>query len=220
MQDGAAHPCELPSSDAGARIDAKFCPSDPQLLAFVRDDDLWVLHRPLGREVRLTNTAARDHSVPRGMSAGKPSYIVQEEFDRFTGYWWLSTPAADNSQCILFEEVDERDVDVLSIPEFSSSHAGSDAFRFPRPGTRNAVTEPKIIDFSTSPDGLARIERRRLPCPLRTLFPDCEYMTRCGWTPDGQVCVRVCFLQLSRELAGTSPSKQCSLDHFWDRDRI
>jgi len=27
------------------------------------------------------------------LSAGVPSFVVQEEFDRFTGYWWQPSPS-------------------------------------------------------------------------------------------------------------------------------
>ena len=68
-------------------MDAKLCPSNAHIVSFVHLGDLWVVNTVTGREMRLTfvrNTGRPDDSV----SAGVPSYVIQEEFDRFTGYWW------------------------------------------------------------------------------------------------------------------------------------
>ena len=32
------------------------------------------------------------------MSAGVPSFVVQEEFDRYTGYWWQPLRPASSSK--------------------------------------------------------------------------------------------------------------------------
>lgn len=38
--------------------------------------------------------------------AGQSNFILQEEFDRYTGYWWdPTTERQDNKYRILYEEV-------------------------------------------------------------------------------------------------------------------
>jgi len=34
------------------------------------------------------------------LSAGVPSFVVQEEFDRFTGYWWQPSTTTSNGFCL------------------------------------------------------------------------------------------------------------------------
>lgn len=67
------------------------------------------------------------------MTAGVPSFVVQEEFDRYTGYWWEPDTKKSNHYRILYEEVDESEVEILSI--FSPSDVkGVDEYRYPRAG--------------------------------------------------------------------------------------
>ena len=54
------------------------------------------------------------------VSSGVPSFVVQEEFDRYTGYWW--EPASNHGNQtgssvyrILYEEVDESSVEILQV---------------------------------------------------------------------------------------------------------
>lgn len=68
------------------------------------------------------------------LSAGTPSFVVQEEFDRYTGYWWCPVTTGGATYCILYEEVDEGMVEILNI--FSPSVEGKnvDQYRYPRAG--------------------------------------------------------------------------------------
>lgn len=54
------------------------------------------------------------------ISAGVPSFVIQEEFDRFTGYWWQPVqyggPTPDRFR-ILYEETDESDVQILNFAD-------------------------------------------------------------------------------------------------------
>ena len=84
-------------------------------------------------------------------SAGVASYIIQEEFDRYTGYWWqpsthprqrsaeIATEIEGVSEPpityrILYEEVDESDVEILHIVSSTYGVNGVDDYRYPRSG--------------------------------------------------------------------------------------
>lgn len=44
--------------------------------------------------------------------------MAQEEFDRYTGYWWApctDEAAGTSTYRILYEEVDESDVDIIQV---------------------------------------------------------------------------------------------------------
>ena len=67
-------------------MDAKLCNNNANIVSFIFSGDIWVANIETGQELRLTfaRSIGRDDAV----SAGVPSFVMQEEFDRFTGYWW------------------------------------------------------------------------------------------------------------------------------------
>ena len=69
-----------------ARTDPKLCPGNVDLMAFFREGDLWLQDISMEEfsEVRLTNEAQHGQRI----FAGFPSYIVLEEFDRYSGFFW------------------------------------------------------------------------------------------------------------------------------------
>lgn len=58
--------------------------------------------------------------------------------------------------------------------------------RFPRAGTPNAKSDLKMVTFRLSDKGdFIDIQTLELPQPLGIMFPSAEYLTRAGWTPQG-----------------------------------
>ena len=62
-------------------IDYKICPYNSNLVSYIIDGNLWVKNVDTKIEVKLTSS--KDNTTN-----GVSSFIVQEEFDRYTGYWW------------------------------------------------------------------------------------------------------------------------------------
>ena len=59
--------------------------------------------------------------------------------------------------------------------------------RFPRAGTPNAKSDLKIVTFKVNDKGeFVDILQLELPQPLGIMFPSAEYLTRAGWTPEGE----------------------------------
>jgi dipeptidyl-peptidase 9 len=86
--------------------------------------------------------------------------------------------------CILYEEVDEREVELLKFPQTSGE---VEEFRFPRVGTANAKSSLKLVLFSLTPnDDVAEVRQLEMSATLETHFPWLEYLVRVGWTPDGE----------------------------------
>jgi dipeptidyl-peptidase 9 len=94
------------------------------------------------------------------ISAGLPSYIIQEEFNRFEGFWWQPNRESefliledfsakqyeklDLFVCIsldrkiyriMYEEVDESGVNLVSLLTLPGREP--EKYRFPTPGKRN-----------------------------------------------------------------------------------
>lgn len=113
-------PVEIKSQSSGTRMDPKICPGDPNFIGFINNNDIWVTSIKTNEERRLTfchkgqewNTFTYlllamsstvdifrfvfvlgiDNPKEDPRSAGIATFVTQEEFDRFTGYWW--SPAA------------------------------------------------------------------------------------------------------------------------------
>lgn len=59
--------------------------------------------------------------------------------------------------------------------------------RFPRAGTPNAKSDLKMVTFQLGDKGeFVDIQLLELRQPLGIMFPSAEYLTRAGWTPDGE----------------------------------
>lgn len=89
-------------------MDPKLSPANPNVIAFIHHKDVWVSNVNTGCEKRLTWTHSglpQNTGVEEAISAGVPSFVVQEEFDRYTGYWWQPIVENNNKFCILYEEV-------------------------------------------------------------------------------------------------------------------
>jgi hypothetical protein len=119
----------------GAKINPCFCPTNADLIGYIRDTNLYACNLITGEEIALTNLA-KDYPN-KLMTAGLPSYVVQEEFSRYNGFWWRSNVKEDQDvdgpveHQILFELVDESAVDQFKI---STWDGGVEDYRFPRPG--------------------------------------------------------------------------------------
>ncbi|XP_062605646.1 dipeptidyl peptidase 9-like [Saccostrea cucullata] len=191
------YPVNIGTQVEGARLDPKICPTNTQILAFINQNDVWVTNLDNGEECRLTFTKkGLGNLEDEPLSAGVPSFVVQEEFDRYTSYWWSPAPLqghdpdndqSDSSYCLLYEEVDEGDVEILNIFSPSVEGRNVDQYRYPRAGTPNAKSVLKLVKFSLGSSGkFGQVQHYHLYEPLLTFFPWMEYMVRAGWTPDAK----------------------------------
>ena len=163
------------ASSGGGCLDPKICPGFPNLICFVRAGDLWVASTGPGnrcpRVKRLTYVEGIE-----GITAGVVSFVVQEEFDRYTGFWWRpqvdknyggntrsgsamhldltedeeTMTSSVSSHQILYEEVDESGVEVIHIvssTDDKENSNGYDSYRYPRVGSQNSKSELKLMDF-------------------------------------------------------------------------
>ncbi|XP_020608340.1 dipeptidyl peptidase 9-like [Orbicella faveolata] len=189
-------PEELNSQTSETKMDAKLCPCDPNLVAFIHRNDIWINSIVTEEERRLTYTNQGTPSpMEEPVSAGVASFIVQEEFDRYTGYWWQPKFSTDESLTrtyrILFEEVDESSVEILHIvsgPDSMARNSHVDSYRYPKAGSANAKSKLKIVEFSIDTSGKIcdHVIEYQMRVPLSEAFPFMEYLVRCGWLPDGE----------------------------------
>ncbi|XP_061884105.1 dipeptidyl peptidase 9-like [Entelurus aequoreus] len=185
-------PVELPSQCSSTRMDAKICPADCDFISFIHNNDIWVTSIKTSEEKRLTFChKGIDKPYEDAKTAGVASFVTQEEFNRFTAYWW-SPVAHDESDGgktlkILYEEVDESEVDVIHVPSPALEDCSTDVYRYPRAGSNNPVITLKLLEIKTDEFGkIVSTQEKELPAPFATLFPRAEYIIRAGWTKDGR----------------------------------
>ena len=158
-------PTRIETNHKSAKMNPQICPSNSDLIAFAAEGNVYVTCVKSGQEVRLTSYRDDDRVC---VSAGLPSYVIQEEFRRYLGFWWrpedepnddhnsndeTNSNSADGSfekknvvtYGILYEEVDETRVDIVRI----SSYDGQiEEYRFPRPGEPNATSSLRLVTFN------------------------------------------------------------------------
>jgi dipeptidyl-peptidase 9 len=178
---------ELKSPNSGSRIDAKLS-SNGSFVSFIRDDDLWVQSVASLEETRITfaNDGRFNPSGGAGHRAsGVAEYCMQEEFDRYTGYWW-SPVVEDGKQRMLYVNVDETHVTTYYIPT-PGIRGEVDSFVYPLAGDENAHFSLSIAELtSDSKGGNVKTVLKHLNPPLKQRFPWCEYIPRLGWAPNGK----------------------------------
>jgi len=184
--------------------------ADGSMLAFVGANELWVALAPrefnhdartVGGDTNVPPTAeqASVSSAPThqrmiqvsnsgarcGRTAGVAEYILQEEFDRYHGFWW-SPKGASSRDCyhILYFEVDESAVLRYQVSNVDLDGT-SETHKYPLAGGRNATT---VVNLATvAYDKLTgwQVSHSTLWPPLHERAPWVEYIPSAGWSPDG-----------------------------------
>ena len=152
---------------AGA-IDPRLSPDGSQL-AFVRDDELWVMATSGGAPHRVTSGAEP------GLTNGLAEFIAQEELDRDRGFWW----SPDGSQ-IAFIKADSRHIKDYTIVHQGKSVVDNEPHRYPFAGEPNAILELGVVDLRSG-------ATRWMDLGANTDI----YIARVGWRPDGVLTCQV-----------------------------
>ncbi|KAK7944465.1 hypothetical protein WMY93_000193 [Mugilogobius chulae] len=192
IQSAPVKPVEIKTQCSGTRMDPKICPANQNFIAFINNNDLWIANIKTGEERRLTFChKGLDNVKEDPKSAGVATFVIQEEFDRFTGYWWCPTAVEDvdggKTVHLLYEEVDETDVEIIHVPSPALEERKADAYRYPRTGSKNPQATLKLAEIKTDPQGrIISTQDKELVVPFNSLFPGTEYIARVGWTSDGK----------------------------------
>jgi dipeptidyl-peptidase-4 len=147
----------------GDEVDAKVSPKGG-FVSYVRDQNLYIKPLAGGAETALT-TEGKDT-----LSFGIAEFVVQEELDRFTGYWW----SPDESR-IVYTRVDESTVDVVPRADIGPGGATVVNQRYPRAGRPNAVVELFVRDLASG-------QIRKLDLGANKDI----YLARVDWSADGK----------------------------------
>jgi dipeptidyl-peptidase 9 len=155
-----------------AKMDAKFSP-DGRFVSYICNNDIFVQNLKQGTIHTLTTSG-------ENCTNGVAEFIMQEEFDRYTGYWWDPTKY-NTAYRISYLEVDESQVPEIHIP-CGGMDSKCDTYRYPRAGQHNAKSTLCVVEFDAS---FSSVKMRRYD--LYESFPWFEYVMRSEWTPDGLI---------------------------------
>ncbi|EHA98473.1 Dipeptidyl peptidase 8 [Heterocephalus glaber] len=159
-------PSLVETSCPNIRMDPKLCPADPDWIAFIHSNDIWVSNIITREERRLTyvhNELANMEEDPR--SAGVATFVLQEEFDRYSGYWWCpeaeTTPSGGKILRILYEENDESEVEIIHVTSPMLETRRADSFRYPKTGTANPKVTFKMSEIMIDAEGRIQVDEVR-----------------------------------------------------------
>uniref|UniRef100_A0A8C8HGJ1 dipeptidyl-peptidase IV n=1 Tax=Oncorhynchus tshawytscha TaxID=74940 RepID=A0A8C8HGJ1_ONCTS len=194
IQSAPMKPVEIKTQCSGTRMDPKISPGEPNFIAFINNNDLWLANIKSGEERRLTfchKGQGGQQLLDDPKSAGVATFVIQEEFDRFTGYWWSPSAVEDSdggkTLHLLYEEVDETEVEIIHVPSPALEERKADAYRYPRTGSKNPQTTLKLAEIKTNNQGkVSCLLSTSLFHSLISLSAPCIYIARAGWTSDGK----------------------------------
>ncbi|KAG0201366.1 dipeptidylpeptidase [Mortierella sp. GBA30] len=149
----------------GARADPKLGGSDMDLIAFTRDQDIWVM-TTLGVETQLTFCSRNKKKAD--ISCGIAEFVMQEEFHRFTNYYWapsscsLTTAYASEPR----SKQSTTTINTTTAPPTLSTPPTLHQ-RTPSSDTSSPISSPDTVFSSPSPESISppTLTGEQLPVP-------------------------------------------------------
>jgi dipeptidyl-peptidase-4 len=136
-----------PLSENGKQQLATFSP-DASMVAFMRDNDLFIVNLETGEEEQITHDGRQDEVVN-----GAPDWVYEEEFSLVQAYDW-----SPDSKRLAYMRFDERNIPVYSMimyegmyPELKeyTLYPGVRSFRYPKAGEPNSIVTVHVYDLAT-----------------------------------------------------------------------
>ena len=114
-------------------------------------DNLFVQDLRTKQEYKLTDSVDP-------IKSGVPSYAVQEEFNRYVGYWWQPVHQTNQDGSvtyrIVYEEINDEHVDLTYITPSVENEFGYDTYRYPKAGTPNSKIDLKMVELTLTDENV------------------------------------------------------------------
>ncbi len=151
-----------PVSTKGKQQLASFSP-DGKLIAFVRDNNLFIADPVAGTEKQLTFDGLRNKIIN-----GAPDWVYEEEFGFSMGYQW-----SPDSRRIAFYRFDETEVREFTMMKYEELYPEPVTFKYPKAGEKNSVVSIHVYDLVTGRE-----------ITVDTGKETDQYIPRIKWTSD------------------------------------
>jgi len=161
----------LPLSEKGAQQLATFSP-DGNMVAFVRDRNLFIKNLKFGSESQITWDGAENK-----ISNGAPDWVYEEEFGFNKAFAW-----SPDSKFLAYMRFDETEVPLFSMVTYSGEfpaipgnklYPSVETFKYPKAGEKNAIVTVLSYEILS-----------RVSIPVDTGEETDIYIPRINWTPD------------------------------------
>ena len=155
----------LPLSENGKQRLATFSP-DATMVAFMRDNNLFVKDLKTGTEKQFTNDGLYNHVIN-----GAPDWVYEEEFSFSQGFYW-----SPDSKKIAYMKFDESHVREFQMEEFEGLYPDWYSFKYPKAGEDNSIVGIYVYDIESGKT-----------VKMDTGEETDIYLPRIAWTKDANV---------------------------------
>lgn len=129
----------IPLSDNGAQRLATFSPNG-QKIAFVRDNNIYVVHLDSGKEKQITFDGKFNHIIN-----GAADWVYEEEFALANGMMW-----SPDGKHLAFYRFDESAVKVFTMPMFENKlYPENYSFKYPKAGEDNSIVSIHVYNLDS-----------------------------------------------------------------------
>src|SRR5213083_3516980 len=126
------------STQPGYQMFAKFSP-DGRMVAFVRDDNLYVTDLASGVETALTGDGGEN------VINGTSDWVYEEELDLRDAFRW-----SPDGRRIAFWRLDQSAIKPFYLQNLDSLYPLEIPVRYPKPGTPNSQVRIGVVDLTTT----------------------------------------------------------------------
>lgn len=156
----------IPVSTGGKQMYATFSP-DGNKVAFVRDNNIFIVDLNDGKEKAITRDGLRNNIINGGTD-----WVHEEEFSFSVAFFW-----SPDSKKIAYYRFDESNVKEFSFNEFNHQLYPSEyKFKYPKAGEQNSVVTIHTYDVVSGKDQLMDIGKETD-----------QYIPRIKWTYDANI---------------------------------
>jgi len=157
----------------GKQMLADFSP-DGKSIAFVRENNLFVVNADSKKEIQITNDGAINSIINGGTD-----WVYEEEFAISKGFEW--SPAGNR---IAYYKFDESAVKEFSMDMFGELYPEQYRFKYPKAGEANSVVSIHVWDMKSGENKPVSIGNEKD-----------QYIPRIKWTQDNN---KLCVMRMNR----------------------
>jgi len=126
-------------SENGAQRLASFSP-DGQLVAFMRDNNLFIKNLQTNTELQFTNDGAINKIIN-----GAPDWVYEEEFSFNKAYEW-----SPDSRSIAYIRFDESNVKEFEFTIYGDLYPKQYKYKYPKAGEDNSIVSVHVYNLATA----------------------------------------------------------------------